>query len=64
MSVEKWVRVVCDTRLPVDIFAYPPKKIHCTIQFDDRDNVTLTRAEIEGLLRLAGYEKEESNAKD
>ena len=61
MSAEKWVRVVYDARLPVDIFAYPPKKIHRTIQFDDRDQVTLTRAEAEGLLRLAGYEKEASN---
>ena len=64
MSVEKWVRTVFDTRLPVDIFAYPPKKIHRTITFYDRDQVTLTRAEAEGLLRLAGYEKEETDAKD
>ena len=58
MSAEKWVRLV-DAYFPE-----PPEKVFRTIQFDDRDNVTLTRAEIEGLLRLAGYEKEESNAKD
>ena len=64
MSAEKWVRTVFDTRLPLDIFAYPPKKIHRTIQFDDRDNVTLTRAEAEGLLQRAGYTKETADAKD
>ena len=55
MSAEKWVRLV-DAYFPE-----PPEKVFRTIMFDDRDQVTLTRAEAEGLLKLAGYEKEASN---
>lgn len=28
-----------------------------TLTYDERDNITLTRAEVEGLLKLANYEK-------
>ena len=55
LTVEKWTR-----EIPAALHK-PPAKAHRTIKFDDRDNVTMTRAEAEGLLKLAGYKKGTTN---
>ncbi|MGO2938880.1 MAG: hypothetical protein ACTICQ_15175 [Glutamicibacter arilaitensis] len=50
-------------KYPSDVFGSGddnPVQATRTISYDDRDNVTLTRAEVEGLLRLGNYEKRKS----
>lgn len=54
---EVWERRDGDPDLNGREYWFNPVVATRTITYDDRDNVTLTRAEVEGLLRLANYEK-------
>lgn len=47
--------------MPSSCFCFEGKRtVARTVTYDDRGNVTMTRQEAEGLLKLAGYAKEET----
>ena len=44
-------------KMPASCFCHSKTAVTRTLTYDERENTTLTRAEVEGLLRLANYEK-------